>query len=281
MKLVRYGAKGKERPGALDADGTIRDLSGMIDDIGPVALSPGSLARLRETDLQSLPPVAPQRLGTPVAHSRKFLAIGTNYRRHADEAGMPHPAEPILFTKAISCLSGPDDDILLPPGATQLDWEVELGVIIGSVARHVARADALAHVAGYCVVNDVSERAYQLARGGSWDKGKGYDSFGPVGPWLVTADEIPDPQALELFLEVNGTLMQSGNTADMIFGIADIISYVSRFITLEPGDIIATGTPHGVGMGMTPPRFLAAGDRLRLGIRGLGEQNQTVVPDAR
>lgn len=279
MKLVRYGARGAERPGALDADGIIRDLSGLMDDIDPAALSPGSLARLREIDIRTLPSVPPQRLGTPVANSRKFLAIGTNYRRHADEAGMPHPVEPIMFTKAISCLSGPDDDILLPPGAAQLDWEVELGVVIGSVARHVGRADALAHVAGYCVVNDVSERAYQLARGGSWDKGKGYDSFGPVGPWLVTAADVPDPQALELFLEVNGTVMQSGSTADMIFGVAEIISYVSGFITLEPGDIIATGTPHGVGMGMTPPRFLAAGDRLRLGIGGLGEQNQTVVSD--
>ena len=279
MKLLRYGEAGQEGPGALDRDGVIRDLSGVVADIGPATLSPAALRKLAEVDLATLPAVAgPVRLGVPVAGTRKFIAIGTNYADHAIEAGLPIPQEPIVFAKAISCLSGPDDPVMLPPGAIKGDWEVELGVVIGTTARHVAEADALGHVAGYCVVNDVSERDYQFNRGGTWDKGKGCDTFGPVGPWLVTADEVADPQDLDLWLDLNGRRMQAGNTRTMIFGVANLIAHVSQFITLEPGDILTTGTPPGVGMGIKPePVFLQPGDEMRLGIAGLGEQRQQVL----
>jgi 2-keto-4-pentenoate hydratase/2-oxohepta-3-ene-1,7-dioic acid hydratase in catechol pathway len=278
MKLVRYGAPGAEQPGLIDGGDTLRSLSFYVDDIGPAQLDPDALAELAKIDPADLPVVdGPVRLGVPFAGSRKFLAIGLNYADHAAESNMPVPSEPILFTKAISCLQGPDDPILIPPGAEKVDWEVELGVVIGRRATHVAEAEALSFVAGYSVVNDVSERAYQLERGGSWDKGKGCDTFGPVGPWLVTADEVPDPQDLDLWLDVDGVRMQTGNTRTMVFGVAFLVSYVSRFITLEPGDIIATGTPPGVGMGRTPQVFLRPGNVVTLGIAGLGSQRQDVI----
>ena len=277
MKLLRYGPAGAERPGLLDSRGAIRDLSAHVADIGPAEISPESLSRLAAMDPESLPRVegAP-RLGAPVAGSRKFLAIGLNYADHAAESGMAVPPEPVVFTKAISCLAGPNDEVVLPRGSTKSDWELELGVVIGRTARYVDEADALNHVAGYLVVNDVSEREYQLERGGSWDKGKGCDTFGPIGPWLVTADEVGDPHELSMWLDVNGERMQSGSTRTMVFGVAKLVSYVSQFITLEPGDLITTGTPPGVGMGMKPPRFLKAGDVMTLGIEKLGEQRQTV-----
>ncbi|HEX7688704.1 MAG TPA: fumarylacetoacetate hydrolase family protein [Burkholderiaceae bacterium] len=277
MKLFRHGPRGHERPGLVDHDGIPRDLSAQIGDIGPADLSPERLARLRSVVPSALPALAPGfRYGVPWHGMSKFVCIGLNYTDHAAESGMELPREPIVFMKATSALTGPDDPIVLPPDAAKGDWEVELGVVIGTRARHVAEADALAHVAGYCVVNDVSERAYQLERGGTWDKGKGCDTFGPVGPWLVTADEVPDPQALALWLDVGGERMQDGSTGKMVFGVAAIVAYVSRFMTLEPGDLIATGTPAGVGMGRKPPRFLRPGDTLRLGISGLGEQRTTV-----
>ncbi len=275
MKLVRYGPRGREKAGMIDADGRLRDLSSIVADIGWNEISPAGLKRLRALRPASLPLVRGKpRLGVPFTGISKFLGIGLNYRDHAEEAGMPIPAEPILFMKATTCINGPSDAILLPPGSLKTDWEVELGIVIGSETRHVSETQALDRVAGYCVINDVSERAYQLERGGQWDKGKGCDSFGPIGPWLVTRDEVPDPQNLRLWLEVNGQRMQDGNTAKMIFGCAEIVSYLSRFLTLLPGDVIATGTPPGVGMGRKPPRFLQAGDELRLGIEGLGEQRQ-------
>jgi len=279
MKLLRYGPAGAERPGLLDASGTIRDLSGHIDDIDPSALSPDSLERLRGIDPSSLPAVEGQpRLGPPLSGTNKFLAIGLNYADHAAESNMPIPAEPIVFTKANSCIQGPDDEVMLPRGSVKSDWEVELGVVIGSVTRYVEETDALSHVAGYLTVNDLSEREYQLERGGSWDKGKGCDTFGPIGPWLVTTDEIGDPQNLDMGLEVNGKRMQTGNTSTMIFGVAALVSYLSRFMTLVPGDIITTGTPPGVGLGMKPdPVYLKAGDTMRVFIDKLGEQNQRVV----
>jgi 2-keto-4-pentenoate hydratase/2-oxohepta-3-ene-1,7-dioic acid hydratase in catechol pathway len=279
MKLMRYGPVGREKPAAVDDAGVVRDLSAVIADVDPATLSPAGLRKLAEIDLSTLPAVIkPGRIGVPVAGTRKFIAIGTNYADHAREAGLPIPEEPILFTKAVSCLSGPDDPVILPPGAVKGDWEVELGVVIGTAARHVAEADALSHVAGYCVVNDVSERDYQFNRGGTWDKGKGCDTFGPVGPWLVTADEVADPQNLDLWLDLNGRRMQAGNTRTMIFDVATLISHVSRFMTLEPGDILTTGTPPGVGMGIKPnPVFLRPGDEMRLGIAGLGEQRQQVL----
>lgn len=278
MKLLRCGPPGKEKPAILDASGTIRDLSAVVDDLGPEMLSDAALARLAALDAGGLPQVpAGTRIGPCVAGTRTFLAIGLNYHDHAREAGQPIPSEPILFMKGTGCIAGPDDPVPLPPGSTRLDWEAELGVVIGSTCRHVGRAEALSHVAGYCVVNDVSERAYQLERGGQWVKGKAYDGFGPVGPWLVTRDEVPDPQALEIFLDVNGQRRQTGNTSEMIFTVAEIVSYVSDFMTLRPGDIITTGTPPGVGLGMKPPQFLAVGDEMRLGIAGLGEQRQRVV----
>jgi len=278
MKLVRYGPQGRERAGMIDADGRLRDLSSIVADIGWNEITPAGLKRLRALRPASLPLVRGKpRLGVPFTGISKFLGIGLNYRDHAEEAGMPIPAEPILFMKATTCINGPSDPILLPPGSLKTDWEVELGIVIGTEARHVSEARALDHVTGYCVINDVSERAYQLERGGQWDKGKGCDSFGPIGPWLVTRDEVPDPQKLRLWLELNGQRMQDGNTATMIFGCAEIVSYLSRFLTLLPGDVIATGTPPGVGMGKKPPRFLRTGDQLRLGIEGLGEQKQLVT----
>ena len=279
MKLVRYGKPGKEKPGLIDSDGRLRDLSAVVADIGADQLGDAALARLRrlKTDLLPLVKGSP-RMGCPVAGIGKFVAIGLNYADHAAEAGMPIPAEPIVFMKATSCIQGPDDPIMLPKGSKKSDWEVELGVVIGQQTRHVAQKDALAHVAGYCVVNDVSERAFQIERGGTWDKGKGCDTFGPIGPWLVTRDEIANPQRLGLWLDLNGRRMQTGNTRTMIFGVARIISYVSQFMTLMPGDVITTGTPPGVGMGMKPPVFLKKGDVLSLGVDGLGTQRQAVVP---
>jgi 2-keto-4-pentenoate hydratase/2-oxohepta-3-ene-1,7-dioic acid hydratase in catechol pathway len=277
MKLVRYGPRGAEKPGMIDEHGDLRDLSGNVAEIGWNELSSAGLKSLQALRPSSLPRVPGKpRLGVPYTGISKFLAIGLNYRDHAEEAGMPIPSEPILFMKATTCINGPFDPILLPPGSLKTDWEVELGIVIGSETRRVSEAKALQHVAGYCVVNDVTERTYQLERGGQWDKGKGCDSFGPIGPWLVTRDEVPDPQNLHLWLEVNGESMQHGSTSKMIFGCAEIVSYLSHFMTLLPGDIIATGTPPGVGMGRKPPRFLTAGDTLRLGIAGLGEQRQVV-----
>lgn len=278
MKLLRYGVPGQEKPGILDAEGQIRDLSGLLRDFSPEFLAPSALAALRAIDPMRLPLVdGKPRLGVPLAGVGKFIAIGLNYHEHAREAGMATPLEPTMFPKWTSCLSGPDDPIIPPPDASKVDWEVELAMVIGQRARNVDAAEALAYVAGYCVANDVSERAYQLERsGGQWGKGKGFDSFGPVGPWLVTADEVTDPQNLGLWLKVNGETMQTGNTADMIFSCALLVSYCSRIMTLEAGDIIITGTPPGVGMGMKPPRFLQAGDVVELGIDGLGRQRQVV-----
>ena len=278
MKLVRTGQPGAERPGLIDAQGKVRDLSGVVGDITAAQLSPDALARLAQVDAATLPVVEGARLGVPWTGIGKIIAIGLNYADHAAEAGMPIPAEPIVFLKANSSLNGPDDDVMLPYGSLKSDWEVELGVVIGSTARNVSREDALSHVAGYCVVNDVSEREFQIERGGTWDKGKGCDTFGPVGPWLVTRDEVGDVQNLDMWLDVNGERMQTGNTRTMIFSVARIVSYVSHFMTLEPGDIITTGTPPGVGMGRKPaPIYLAAGDSIRLGIEKLGEQRQSVI----
>ncbi|MGL6109671.1 MAG: fumarylacetoacetate hydrolase family protein [Rubrivivax sp.] len=277
MKLLRHGAKGAEKPALLDAQGQMRDLSKVLPDISAATLTPHSLQRLRELDTNTLPLVSqPGRIATPWTGMGKFIAIGLNYADHAAESNMPIPKEPIVFMKATSCAVGANHAVVLPQGSVKSDWEVELGVVIGSRARYVAEADALKHVAGYCVVNDVSEREYQLERGSQWDKGKGCDTFGPVGPWLVTADEIPDPQALSMWLEVNGHRYQNGSTKTMIFGVAMLVSYLSRFMTLEPGDCITTGTPPGVGHGMKPPLYLKPGDEMRLGIEGLGEQRQTV-----
>ena len=276
MKLVRFGPRGREKPGLIDASGTLRDLSGHVADIGWNELSAGGQKRLRALNPDSLPRVRGKpRLGVPFTGISKIVGIGLNYRAHALEAKMPIPTEPVLFMKATTCIGGPCDPILMPVGSTKLDWEVELGLVIGRETRRVAEAKALDHVAGYCVFNDVSERAFQLERGGQWDKGKSCDSFGPIGPWLVTTDEIDDPQRLRLWLDVNGERMQDSTTADMIFSCAEIVSYVSRFMTLLPGDVICSGTPQGVGMGRG--RFLGIGDRLRLGIDGLGEQTQTVA----
>jgi 2,4-diketo-3-deoxy-L-fuconate hydrolase len=277
MKLLRYGSAGAERPGLFDAEGCIRDLGGVITDIDEATLSPAGLARLAALDLAALPLVPPgTRLGPPVAHVRKFIAIGLNYSDHAAESNLPVPDEPVIFMKATSCLQGPDDDVILPPASTKSDWEVELGVVIGTRASHVAETEALAHVAGYVVVNDLSERAYQMERGGTWDKGKGCDTFGPVGPWLVTSDEVGDAQALSMWLSVNGERRQTGNTRTMIFNVTHIVSYVSSFMTLMPGDIITTGTPPGVGLGMNPPQYLKPGDTITLGIEKLGTQRQRV-----
>lgn len=277
MKLLRYGPAGREKPGILDSEGCIRDLSGAIRDITPETLS--DLDRLKALDLASLPKIEGKpRIGVPVKGIGKFLAIGLNYADHARESGLEPPPEPIFFTKAISCLNGPNDPVMIPRGSEKTDWEVELGVIIGKTCRYVEQADALSHVAGYVLANDVSERAFQKELGSQWDKGKGCDTFGPVGPWLVTPDEIPDCQSLDMFLDVNGKRMQTGNTSTMIFPVAECIAYVSRFITLLPGDLLITGTPPGVGEGQKPAKiFLKPGDRIRLGITGLGEQNQEVI----
>lgn len=283
MKLVRYGQPGKEKPGLIDAVGKLRDLSGVMTDITPDQLSDKALAKLAKLKTDTLPLVrGTKRFGPPLTGVGKFIAIGLNYADHAAEAGMPIPKEPIVFMKATSCIVGPDDDVMLPKGSKKSDWEVELGVVIGTRARYVSQKDALAHVAGYCVVNDVSEREYQIERGGTWDKGKGCDTFGPIGPWLVTRDEVPNPQSLAMWLDLNGQRMQTGNTRTMIFGVAKLVSYVSQFMTLEPGDIITTGTPPGVGMGIKKdgqpaPVFLKRGDVMSLGIEGLGTQTQQVV----
>jgi 2,4-diketo-3-deoxy-L-fuconate hydrolase len=279
MKLLRYGPAGQEKPGLLDADGAIRDLSGHVADIGPAELSPEGLARLAAIDPASLPKVeGPVRCGVPFAGSRKFIAIGLNFADHAAESNLPIPTEPVVFTKAITCLQGPNDPVTIPRGSTKTDWEVELGVVIGTRASYVEEADALDYVAGYAVINDISEREYQMERGGTWDKGKGCDTFGPVGPWMVTRDEVGDVQALDMWLDLNGQRMQTGNTKTMIFGVAKLVSYLSEFMTLEPGDIITTGTPPGVGLGHKPePLYLKAGDKVRLGIEKLGEQGQTFV----
>jgi 2,4-diketo-3-deoxy-L-fuconate hydrolase len=279
MKLLRYGPVGQEKPGLIDSDGNIRDLSGHVADLGGVEISPAGLEKLAVIDPASLPLVeGSPRYGTPVAGTRKFIAIGLNFAEHAAESNLPEPAEPIFFTKAISCLQGPNDPVMIPRGSEKTDWEVELGVVIGTRASYVTEDKALDHVAGYCTINDVSERAYQLERGGTWDKGKGCDTFGPVGPWLVTKDEVGDVQNLGMWLEVNGKRVQDGSSSTMIFGVAKLVSYVSEFMTLEPGDIITTGTPKGVGMGQKPtPWFLKAGDVIELGIEKLGRQRQDVV----
>ncbi|MGI4717861.1 MAG: fumarylacetoacetate hydrolase family protein [Janthinobacterium lividum] len=278
MRLVRYGRPGKEKPGLFDEEGRLRDLSGIIGDIDASVLSDKALRKLSKIDWKTLPLVrGTPRLGVPVANVGKFIGIGMNYADHARETGAEPPKEPVFFTKAISSLNGPDDPIQLPKGSKKTDWEVELGVVIGARAQYVSEEDALKCVAGYCVVNDVSERAFQFEMGSQWDKGKGCDTFGPVGPFLVTRDEVFDVQDLDLYLELNGKRMQTGNTSSMIFTVAQIVSYVSRFMTLEPGDIITTGTPPGVGMGRSPQRFLKKGDKLRLGIAGLGEQQAEVV----
>ncbi len=281
MKLVRYGNPGQERPALLDANGTLRDLSAVISDIDGSTLAADSLAALRAIDPLSLPPVRePYRIGPCVDGVGKFLCIGLNYSDHAAETGAAVPAEPVLFMKATSALCGPNDNILLPRNSTKTDWEVELGVVIGKEARYVEEADALSYVAGYCVINDLSERAFQLEGTGQWVKGKSADTFGPIGPWLVTTDEVSDPQKLQLWLEVDGHRYQSGSTATMVFGVAYLVSYVSRFMSLQPGDIISTGTPPGVGLGQKPPVYLRAGNIVTLGIAGLGRQRQCVIAPA-
>jgi ureidoglycolate lyase len=279
MKLLRVGERGAEKPALLDGDGVLRDLSALVPDIAGSALGDDVLARLRGLDPARLPALdAALRIGPCVAAVGKFIGVGLNYADHAAESGMPLPAEPILFMKATSSICGAHDDLLIPRGAQKTDWEVELGVVIGREARYVDAAQALDHVAGYCVVNDVSERSYQLERGGQWDKGKGCDSFGPIGPWLVTRDEVRDPQALAMWLEVDGVRRQTGSTATMVFGVAQLVAYISQFMSLQPGDVIATGTPPGVGMGIKPqPVYLRAGQTVRAGIAGLGEQRQRTV----
>jgi 2,4-diketo-3-deoxy-L-fuconate hydrolase len=277
MKLMRYGAKGAEKPALVDAQGVVRDLSSAVPDISAETLKPENLKRLAELDTSKLPALAsPGRIAPPWQGMGKFICIGLNYSDHAAETGSPIPKEPIIFMKPTSALVGCNDAVVMPKDSLKTDWEVELGIVIGTKARYVDKADALKYVAGYCVVNDVSEREYQLERGTQWDKGKGCDTFGPVGPWLVTADEVADPQALGLWLEVNGKRVQNGSTRTMIFGVAELVAYCSRFMTLWPGDLISTGTPPGVGLGMKPPSYLKAGDEMRLGIDGLGEQRQKV-----
>ena len=277
MKLLRFGPDGYEKPGLLDAAGKIRDLSGVVNQIDSLHLAPRELKKLSQLKPQSLPLVSGSpRLGVPYIGIGKFIAIGLNFADHAAESGAQVPSEPIVFMKATTCINGPNDDIVIPRNSTKTDWEVELGVVIGTKAQYVAIESALDFVAGYCVINDVSERQFQLERGSQWDKGKGCDTFGPIGPYLVTQDEVPDPQKLDMWLDVNGQRMQRGNTSTMVFGCAHLVSYVSQFMTLMPGDIITTGTPPGVGMGMKPPRYLQSGDVITLGIAGLGEQRQNV-----
>jgi 2-keto-4-pentenoate hydratase/2-oxohepta-3-ene-1,7-dioic acid hydratase in catechol pathway len=281
MKLLRYGPPGEEKPGLVDEGGAVRDLSGIVDDIAGEVLLPDWLDKLRRLNPADLPAVDPgARIGACVGRVGKFVCIGLNYADHAAESNLPVPAEPIVFLKATSAIIGPNDPVRIPRGSTKTDWEVELGVVIGKPAKYVSEAEALDHVAGYCVVNDVSEREYQIERGGTWDKGKGCDTFGPIGPWLVTRDEVPDPQNLRLWLEVDGRMCQDGTTQTMVFGVAHLVSYVSQFMSLRPGDVIATGTPPGVGMGMKPdPMFLRPGQVMRLGVEGLGEQRQPVEAD--
>ena len=282
MKLLRYGPRGQEKPGCLDAQGRVRDLSAHVPDIAAAALLPDSIARLQALDIDSLPVVdgIPQddlRLGACVGQVGKFICIGLNYADHAAESGLAVPPEPVIFSKWTSAITGPDDDILIPRGSVKTDWEVELGVVIGQGGAYIAESDAMAHVAGFCVINDVSEREYQIERAGTWDKGKGCDTFGPIGPWLVTRDEIADHDALRLWLEVDGHRYQDGSTATMVYKVPHLIAYCSRFMSLQPGDIISTGTPPGVGMGQKPQRYLAGGETMRLGIAGLGVQTQKVV----
>jgi len=283
VKLLRYGPKGQEKPGLLDAQGRVRDLSGVVPDIAGDVLTPEGLARIAQLDVATLPlvPGTPQqdlRLGACVGRVGKFICIGLNYADHAAESGMPVPAEPVVFAKWTSAIVGPNDDVEIPRGSQRTDWEVELGVVIGKGGRYISEDQAMQHVAGYCVVNDVSEREVQLERGGGqWDKGKGCDTFGPTGPWMVTADEVPDPQVLDLWLEVDGRRYQNGNTRTMVFGVAQLVSHLSQFMSLQPGDIISTGTPPGVGLGQKPPVYLVAGQTMRLGISGLGEQQQRTV----
>jgi len=280
MKLLRYGAPGAEKPGLLDAEGRIRDLSGRIDDLSGAALDPDALASLAAIDVSDLPVVdGNPRLGPCVAGTGKFICIGLNYSDHAAETGATVPPEPIIFMKATSAICGPNDDLIIPRGSEKTDWEVELGVIIGKTAKYVSEAEALDYVAGYCTVHDVSERAFQIEHHGQWTKGKSADTFGPTGPWLVTKDEVPDPQNLAMWLKVNGETMQNGSSRTMVYGVAFLVSYLSRFMSLRPGDIISTGTPPGVGMGMKPQRFLKPGDVVELGIEGLGNQRQTCVAD--
>lgn len=281
MKLLRYGPAGREKPGLLDADGAIRDLSGHIDDVAGDALSDATLARLSALDPSSLPKVeGAVRLGPCVGGVGKFVCIGLNYADHAAESGLQVPPEPVIFMKATSAICGPNDDVIIPRGSEKTDWEVELGVVIGTRAKYVSEAEALNHVAGYCVINDVSERAFQTERAGQWTKGKSCDTFGPTGPWLVTRDAVADPQNLKMWLSVNGVKRQDGSSATMVYGVAHLVSYLSQFMSLMPGDVISTGTPPGVGMGMKPPVYLRAGDVMELGIEGLGAQKQTCVADA-
>lgn len=278
MKLLRYGPKGQEKPGILDEDGQVRDLSAHVADIAGDTLSDAGLAHIASLDLQSLPVVAVDRYGPCVGQTGKFICIGLNYSDHAAEAGMAVPSEPVIFAKATSAICGANDDIEIPRGSIATDWEVELGVVIGKEAKYITEADALDHVAGYCVINDLSERDFQIKHEGQWTKGKSADTFGPIGPWLVTRDEVPDPQNLAMYLDVNGKRMQTGSTATMVYGVAYVVAYLSRFMSLQPGDVISTGTPPGVGMGMKPnPVYLAAGDRMELGIEGLGTQIQKTI----
>jgi len=279
MKLVRFGQPGREKPGIIDANGRIRDLSGVVPDIAGETLAPTGLATVRNTNVDELPVVTGDtRLGPCVGGTRNFIGIGLNYSDHAAEAGMPIPPEPIIFNKAPSCICGPNDDTKIPKGSHKLDWEVELGVVIGQRARYLSQTNAMDVVAGYCAANDVSEREFQIERAGQWTKGKGCETFGPLGPWLVTTDEIKDPQNLDMWLTVNGESRQKGSTKTMIFSVAHLVWYCSQFFVMEPGDVIVTGTPPGVGLGMKPPKFLKAGDVVRLGVAGLGEQQQKVVP---
>lgn len=281
MKLVRYGVRGAEKPGILDRNGAVRDLSGRVDDIADETLTSTGLSRLAVIDPATLPLVAdPGRYGPCVARTGKFICVGLNYADHAAETGADIPAEPILFMKATSAITGPNDNVIIPRKSRKTDWEAELGVVIGDEARYVSEADALKHVAGYCLINDVSEREFQAERGGQWTKGKSADSFGPIGPWMVTRDEIADPQNLTMWLSVDGTMRQNGSTRTMIFGVAFLVHYISQFMSLQPGDIISTGTPPGVGLGMKPPVFLKAGQTIKLGIEGLGEQTQLTVDAA-
>jgi 2-keto-4-pentenoate hydratase/2-oxohepta-3-ene-1,7-dioic acid hydratase in catechol pathway len=278
MKLIRFGDAGSEKPGLVDADGTIRDLSAHLGDIDGAALSPDGLAKLRAIDPASLPEApAGVRIGPPVAGTRNFIAVGLNYEDHARETGADIPKEPILFNKLANCIVGPNDDVIMPRGSTKLDWEVEIAFVLGRRAQYVAEADALDYIAGYAVCNDVSERHFQAERGGQWMKGKCFETSGPLGPWLVTPDEIDDVQNLDMWLDVNGTRMQTGNTKTMIFSVAHLLHYISQFMVLEPGDVVTTGTPPGVGLGMKPPVFLKVGDVMTLGIQGLGEQRQKIV----
>jgi len=279
MKLVRFGKKGQEKPGILDEQGRVRSLEGYVDDIDGCCLAAGGVDRIAKIDINDLPVIDGERLGPCVGHVGKVLCIGLNYSDHAAEAGMEVPGEPVLFTKATSAINGPNDDVVLPRGSVKTDWECELAVVIGKAAKYVEESDAMDYVAGYCILNDVTERAYQLESTGQWVKGKSCDTFAPLGPWLVTKDEVADPQNLNMWLEVNGQRFQEGTTETMVFGVAHLVSYLSRFMSLQPGDVISTGTPPGVGMGQTPPVYLKAGDEVTLGIQGLGVQRQKVVAD--